>query len=65
MSNASSYVMDQLAEKETFFINLSKLIELKFIPTIDLNSLLLKTRSPNSMISTCPKSFLVTICHCH
>ena len=27
------YVMDQLAEKETFFINLSKLIELKFIPT--------------------------------
>ena len=33
MSNASSYVMDQLAEKETFFINLSKLIEVKFIPT--------------------------------
>ena len=27
------YVMDQLAEKETFFINLSKLIELNFIPT--------------------------------
>ena len=61
MSNVSPLHMTQLAEKETILNKLSKLIELTFISTLDLNSLLLKIRSPTNQISTCPASFLVTL----
>ena len=61
MSNVSPLHMTQLAGKETILNKLSKLIELTFISTLDLNSLLLKIRSPTNQISTCPASFLVTL----
>ena len=61
MSNASSLHMTQLAGKKTTFKNLSKSIELKFISTAWRQLLTPKNKVTHKQISTCPKSYLITL----